>query len=48
MSPEMLNFRNYNYKTDIWSVGTISYEILTGQSPFKEAKTKDQLRSKMW
>lgn len=44
----MLNWSSYNYKTDIWSLGTISYEILTGQSPFKDAKNKDQLRNKMW
>ena len=37
MAPEVLNRGLYNYKADIWSLGTILYELLTGQSPFKEA-----------
>lgn len=41
MAPEMLNRELYNYKTDVWSVGTVLFELLTGYSPFKEAKTKD-------
>ena len=41
MAPEMLNKEMYNYKTDVWSVGTVLFELLTGYSPFRDAKTKD-------
>ncbi len=47
MAPEMLNREYYNYKADVWSVGTVLFELLTGYSPFKEAKNKDQLKSKI-
>ena len=46
MAPEILNKSVYCYKSDIWSVGTILFELLTGHSPFKDAKIKDQLKSK--
>lgn len=46
MAPEILNKSVYNYKADVWSVGTILFELLTGMSPFKDAKNKDQLRLK--
>jgi serine/threonine-protein kinase ULK/ATG1 len=45
MAPEMLNKNKYNYKADVWSVGTILFELLTGYSPFREAKNKDQLKA---
>lgn len=35
MAPEVLNRGVYNYKADVWSLGTILYELLTGISPFK-------------
>jgi serine/threonine-protein kinase ULK2 len=41
MAPEVLNREQYNYKVDVWSVGTILFELLTGHSPFKEAQNKD-------
>ncbi|TNV84104.1 hypothetical protein FGO68_gene15826 [Halteria grandinella] len=44
MAPEVLNREAYNYKVDVWSIGTILYELITGQSPFKEAQNKDQLK----
>lgn len=44
MAPEILNRSSYNYKADIWSFGTILQEILTGESPFKHSKTKNDLR----
>lgn len=43
MAPEMLNRENYNYKADVWSVGTVLFELLTGYSPFKDARTRDEL-----
>lgn len=41
MAPEMLNRDTYNYKTDVWSLGTVTFELLTGYSPFKDAKNKE-------
>ena len=46
MAPEVLNRSVYSYKADVWSLGTILFEVLTGYSPFKEAKNKDQLKQK--
>ncbi len=40
MAPEVLNREDYNIKADIWSLGTVTYELMVGHSPFKEAKTK--------
>lgn len=41
MAPEMLERQMYSFKADIWSVGTILFELVTGYSPFREAKNKD-------
>ncbi len=38
MSPEALNENKYSYKSDIWALGVIFYEMLTGKTPWK-AKT---------
>ena len=43
MAPEMLNWEEYNYKADVWSLGTVLFELVTGYSPFKDAKTRDEL-----
>lgn len=44
MSPEMLDKKSYSFKADVWSLGTILFEMLTGYSPFIEAKTKEELK----
>lgn len=41
MAPEVLNKGVYNFKADVWSLGTILFELLTGFSPFKQAQNKD-------
>ena len=37
LSPEVCEDRPYNYKSDIWSLGCILYELCTLKHPF-EAK----------
>lgn len=33
-SPEQLCNESYDEKIDVWSVGILCYEMLTGRSPF--------------
>jgi serine/threonine protein kinase len=35
MAPEILLGRRYDSKVDLWSTGTILYQCLTGEAPFK-------------
>lgn len=35
MAPEILNYQKYNAKADLWSVGTVLYEMACGKPPFK-------------
>lgn len=42
MPPEALNDNKYSYKSDIWAIGVIFYELLTGRTPWK-AKTEKEL-----
>lgn len=34
MAPEMLSGTNYDLKIDVWSVGILMYEMITGIKPF--------------
>lgn len=34
MAPEVLGGKHYNHKADVWSIGCIFYELLTGFMPF--------------
>ena len=34
MAPEIINKQDYNYKSDLWSVGVILYQMFYGTVPF--------------
>lgn len=40
MSPEMLNRKSYNSKSDLWSVGIILYQLITGTPPYTVSNIK--------
>lgn len=44
MAPEILEKRSYNFKADIWSLGVILFELITGEPPFF-ATTKSELKA---
>lgn len=46
MSPELFSNQYYNEKTDIWSLGCVLYELLTGKKVF-EADSMHQLKSRV-
>jgi serine/threonine protein kinase len=38
MSPQILNNENYSIKTDVWSLGIIFYELVSGVHPWPVPK----------
>ena len=42
MAPEIVKKLKYDSKVDIWSLGIMTYIILSGKPPFS-AKTKDEI-----
>lgn len=43
MAPEMIRRERYTSKSDLWSVGVIFYEMLTGRTPYHDAKSHLEL-----
>lgn len=41
LSPEILKGDFYNEKIDTWAIGTLTYEMLTGENPFKITKKSE-------
>lgn len=41
MAPELLNSEPYNSKADVWSVGTLLFNLLTGVYPFGASNMND-------
>ena len=41
MPPEALNENIYSSKSDIWAIGIIFYEMLTGKTPWRAKTEKD-------
>jgi len=44
MAPEILRYEKYDAKADLWSVGTVLYELMVGKPPFRAANHVDLLR----
>nr|XP_033812939.1 serine/threonine-protein kinase ULK1 [Geotrypetes seraphini] len=41
MAPEVIMSQHYDGKADLWSVGTIIYQCLTGKAPFQASSPQD-------
>ena len=46
MAPELVNQEKYSEKVDVWSLGCIVYQLLSGQTPF-EANDLEGLNNKI-
>ncbi|KAH0471777.1 MAG: uncharacterized protein KVP18_002712 [Porospora cf. gigantea A] len=44
MSPELLRKEVYDEKSDVWALGCVFFELVSGRSPFFSAKTTAGLR----
>ena len=44
MAPEILRYEKYDAKADLWSVGTVLYEMVVGKPPFRAANHVELLR----
>ena len=42
MAPEVVSGKKYRHEADIWSIGVITYFLLSGQPPF-DGRTKNAL-----
>lgn len=45
MAPEVLNGKRYNHKADVWSLGIIFFEMITGFTPFTGRDKNDLKRN---
>ena len=49
MAPEVLMGKDYNYSADVWSIGIITYLLLTGYLPFDdEGEDKEVIRKTLF
>ena len=45
MAPEVLNGKKYNHKADVWSLGIVFFELVTGFTPFTGRDRQDLIRN---
>ena len=46
MAPETVNRNQYSFETDIWAIGIIYFELLTGKLPWT-GKTEEKINKQM-
>jgi serine/threonine-protein kinase ULK/ATG1 len=46
MAPEIIKGQKYNSKVDVWSLGAVFYEMVTGFSPFT-GNSKEDLKKNL-
>src|SRR5262249_32327012 len=44
MAPEILRYEKYDAKADLWSVGTVLFEMVTARPPFRASNHVELLR----
>ena len=44
MAPEIIKNKKYDYKSDLWSIGIILYEMLVGKPPFRAKNIYELIR----
>ncbi|KAI0408704.1 Serine/threonine-protein kinase ATG1 [Xylaria palmicola] len=44
MAPEILRYERYDAKADLWSVGTVAFEMISGKPPFRANNHVELLR----
>ena len=44
MAPEILRYEKYDAKADLWSVGAVLFEMVTGKPPFRAQNHVELLR----
>ena len=42
MAPEIILQKSYSYNSDLWSLGVVLFEMLTGKLPFAHSLTDPQ------
>ena len=45
IAPEVLRGEAYDYRVDIWSLGVLLTELVSGQTPFQAPTTKETYKS---
>lgn len=45
MAPELIDGKKYSYKADVWSLGTLLFQMLTGKHPFNGRNMEELKRN---
>ena len=45
MAPEIFEGEAYSHKVDVWALGCVFYQMLTGITPFTGMDTKDLIKN---
>lgn len=44
MSPEVASGRDYDHSVDLWSIGILAYELITGATPLCKSSKETLMR----